>query len=311
MAFAVSTSRLITDASRPRTACTRRLLVGLPRRPLAVSAITRHGLDAGATRRRREGYVEVPGARLFYLDGGGLGPRAGAAPCRHRQRARLGAPMGAARRRRLPGDRLRPARLRPHHHRSRRTAWHRRRRSERARRRARPRPLPPRRHRRWRHRRHRLRAGLSRSAAQPRGRQQPRRCHRPVLRRARPAAASQGVRRPAARPARARSRVSGRQSRGHRSLAGAGAPQSGAGRRRAAAAGAGSASRSRCSKGLRVPTLLLTGGADMYTPPAALQLFASRIPGATSVVLPDVGHSAFWEQPEAFNRAVLDFVRRY
>ena len=63
-------------------------------------------------------------------------------------------------------------------------------------------------------------------------------------------------------------------------------------------------------EGLRVPTLLLTGGADMYTPPAALQLFVARIPGATSVVLPDVGHSAYWEQPEAFNRVVLDFVRR-
>ena len=64
-------------------------------------------------------------------------------------------------------------------------------------------------------------------------------------------------------------------------------------------------------EGLRVPTLLLTGGADMYTPPAALQLFAARIKGATSVVLPDVGHSAYWEQPEAFNRTVLDFLRRH
>jgi len=62
---------------------------------------------------------------------------------------------------------------------------------------------------------------------------------------------------------------------------------------------------------LTVPTLLLTGGADMYTPPAALRLFAERIPGATSIVLPDVGHSAYWEQPAAFNRAVLDFVGRY
>ena len=55
-------------------------------------------------------------------------------------------------------------------------------------------------------------------------------------------------------------------------------------------------------EGLRVPTLLLTGGADMYTPPAALQLFAARIPGATSVVLPDVGHSAFWERPRPSTR---------
>jgi pimeloyl-ACP methyl ester carboxylesterase len=64
-------------------------------------------------------------------------------------------------------------------------------------------------------------------------------------------------------------------------------------------------------EGLRVPTLLLTGGADMYTPPAALRLFADRIPGAMSVVLPDIGHSAFWEAPEAFNRAVLEFVARH
>ena len=56
-------------------------------------------------------------------------------------------------------------------------------------------------------------------------------------------------------------------------------------------------------EGLRVPTLLLTGGADMYTPPAALQLFVARIPGAASMVLPDVGHSAYWERPDAFNRA--------
>lgn len=64
-------------------------------------------------------------------------------------------------------------------------------------------------------------------------------------------------------------------------------------------------------EGLRVPTLLLTGGADMYTPPAALQLFAARIPGAASLVLPDVGHSAFWEAPDAFNRAVIGFLERH
>jgi pimeloyl-ACP methyl ester carboxylesterase len=26
------------------------------------------------------------------------------------------------------------------------------------------------------------------------------------------------------------------------------------------------------------------------------------------VVIPECGHSAFWEQPEAFNQAVLDFI---
>ncbi len=64
-------------------------------------------------------------------------------------------------------------------------------------------------------------------------------------------------------------------------------------------------------EGLRVPTLLLTGGADMYTPPAALQLFAARIPGAETLIVPDVGHSAFWEAPAVFNQAVLAFVGRH
>jgi pimeloyl-ACP methyl ester carboxylesterase len=64
-------------------------------------------------------------------------------------------------------------------------------------------------------------------------------------------------------------------------------------------------------EGLRVPTLLLTGGADMYTPPAALQLFAARIPGASTLVVPDVGHSAYWEAPAVFNQAVLAFVGRH
>jgi len=62
---------------------------------------------------------------------------------------------------------------------------------------------------------------------------------------------------------------------------------------------------------LAVPTLLLTGGADLYSPPPVLALFAARISGAESVILPEVGHSAYWERPDAFNRAVLDFIRRH
>jgi pimeloyl-ACP methyl ester carboxylesterase len=62
---------------------------------------------------------------------------------------------------------------------------------------------------------------------------------------------------------------------------------------------------------LAVPTLLLTGGADLYAPPPVLALFAARIAGAESVIVPEVGHSAYWERPDVFNRAVLDFVRRH
>jgi pimeloyl-ACP methyl ester carboxylesterase len=62
---------------------------------------------------------------------------------------------------------------------------------------------------------------------------------------------------------------------------------------------------------LKVPTLLLTGGADMYSPPPVLRLFTARIKGAESVIVPDVGHSTYWEQPEVFNRTVLGFLRRH
>ena len=59
-----------------------------------------------------------------------------------------------------------------------------------------------------------------------------------------------------------------------------------------------------------VPTLLLTGDGDVYMPPPVLRLFAKRFPRCESVVLPECGHSGYWEQPAAFNRAVLDFLRK-
>jgi pimeloyl-ACP methyl ester carboxylesterase len=62
---------------------------------------------------------------------------------------------------------------------------------------------------------------------------------------------------------------------------------------------------------IKTPTLLLTGGADMYAPPPVLRLFAARIKGADSVVVPEAGHSAYWEQPDVFNRAVLDFISKH
>jgi pimeloyl-ACP methyl ester carboxylesterase len=64
-------------------------------------------------------------------------------------------------------------------------------------------------------------------------------------------------------------------------------------------------------KTIQTPTLLLTGDADLYTPPPVLRLFAARFPNCQSVVIPECGHSAFWEQPEAFNRAVLDFISKH
>jgi pimeloyl-ACP methyl ester carboxylesterase len=64
-------------------------------------------------------------------------------------------------------------------------------------------------------------------------------------------------------------------------------------------------------KRLSVPTLLITGEADLYSPPALIRMVAAQIPNAEVVIMREAGHSSYWEQPEAFNRAVLDFLARH
>ena len=64
-------------------------------------------------------------------------------------------------------------------------------------------------------------------------------------------------------------------------------------------------------EGITLPTLLITGDADLYDPPSVLRLFSARIKNSKSVIVPEAGHSAYWEQPEIFNQTVLDFIRRH
>lgn len=62
---------------------------------------------------------------------------------------------------------------------------------------------------------------------------------------------------------------------------------------------------------LRVPILFITGDADLSAPPPILRFFAERIKKSESVIIPEAGHSAYWEQPQTFNRAVLEFIRKH
>ena len=62
---------------------------------------------------------------------------------------------------------------------------------------------------------------------------------------------------------------------------------------------------------IRVPALLVTGGADLYAPPPVLRLFAARMKGAETLVVPEAGHSVFWEETDLFNRTLLTFLARY
>jgi pimeloyl-ACP methyl ester carboxylesterase len=61
-------------------------------------------------------------------------------------------------------------------------------------------------------------------------------------------------------------------------------------------------------KQLKLPTLLIAGAADLYTPPSISRLIAAEIPNSRLALIPESGHSTYWEQPELFNRAVLDFI---
>jgi pimeloyl-ACP methyl ester carboxylesterase len=62
---------------------------------------------------------------------------------------------------------------------------------------------------------------------------------------------------------------------------------------------------------LRIPTLVLAADADLLSPPALMRLMAARIPGCEVVTLADAGHSAHWERPDEWNRAVLSFLERH
>ena len=61
---------------------------------------------------------------------------------------------------------------------------------------------------------------------------------------------------------------------------------------------------------LKVPVLLIAGAADLSTPPSISRVLQSKIPNSELVVAPESGHSVYWEQPDFFNRAVLDFIGR-
>jgi len=61
-------------------------------------------------------------------------------------------------------------------------------------------------------------------------------------------------------------------------------------------------------KELKLPVQLISGAADMSTPPSMARMIAAEIPGSRIAYMPEAGHSTYWEQPELFNGAVLDFV---
>jgi 3-oxoadipate enol-lactonase len=61
---------------------------------------------------------------------------------------------------------------------------------------------------------------------------------------------------------------------------------------------------------LPMPVHVVVGEDDDLCPPAALERIAAAIPGAQFTVLAGSGHSPYFEDAPAWNRVVLDFLRR-
>ncbi|MGP2442362.1 alpha/beta fold hydrolase [Streptomyces sp. JW3] len=62
---------------------------------------------------------------------------------------------------------------------------------------------------------------------------------------------------------------------------------------------------------LTLPVQLVTGDADLYTPPSVLRLAAGHLRDARTHVVDEAGHNPHWERPAAWNRLLLSFLRRH
>jgi pimeloyl-ACP methyl ester carboxylesterase len=62
---------------------------------------------------------------------------------------------------------------------------------------------------------------------------------------------------------------------------------------------------------MQSPAMVLSGDADLLSPPALMRMLADHIPTSRFVSLPDAGHAGFWERPKVWNGLVLEFIGQH
>ena len=60
-----------------------------------------------------------------------------------------------------------------------------------------------------------------------------------------------------------------------------------------------------------IPTLFVVGEEDSIFPPELIEAVHRDIPGSELAIIPDAGHSVYFERPKVFNRLVKEFLKRY
>ena len=60
---------------------------------------------------------------------------------------------------------------------------------------------------------------------------------------------------------------------------------------------------------LRMPVLVIAGDVDLTTPSGAIRLWAKHLAHHEFKLITEAGHAVMWEQPQAFNEAVLSFIK--
>lgn len=63
---------------------------------------------------------------------------------------------------------------------------------------------------------------------------------------------------------------------------------------------------------LSTPILIIAGDVDLTTPSAAIRLWSKHLTEAYDWdLIPEAGHAVAWEQPDAFNQALIAFLRKH